>query len=120
MLERPCPECGFVASAFPREQVGAMLRENAAEWQRLLAAPNVARRPADDVWSTLEYACHVRDVCRLYDERLVLMLTHDDPAYPNWDQDETAVDDRYGEQDPAVVGPELAAAAAARRPTSTA
>ena len=112
MLERPCPECGFVASAFPREQVGAMLRENAAEWQRLLASPNVARRPADDVWSTLEYACHVRDVCHLYDERLVLMLTHDDPAYPNWDQDQSAVDDRYAEHDPAVVGPELAVAAA--------
>lgn len=112
VLERPCPECGFVASAFPREQVGAMLRENAAEWRRLLAAPDAARRTVDDVWSTLEYACHVRDVCRLYDARLVLMLTQDDPAYPNWDQDETAVADRYGEQDPVVVAPELSTAAA--------
>ncbi len=59
----------------------------------------------------LEYACHVRDVYRLYDERLRLMLTLDDPTYPNWDQDVTAVDDRYNEQDPARVAIELADAA---------
>jgi len=59
VLERPCPECGFVASACPREQVGTMLRANAAEWQRLLGSPDVASRPAADVWSALEYACLV-------------------------------------------------------------
>ena len=26
-----------------------------------------------------------------------LMLTHDAPIFDNWDQDETAVADRYGE-----------------------
>ena len=26
VLDRPCPECGFDARAFPREEVGAMLR----------------------------------------------------------------------------------------------
>ena len=41
------------------------------------------------------------------------MLTQDDPLYPNWDQDETAVAERYGEQDPAVVSAELAGAAEA-------
>jgi hypothetical protein len=39
------------------------------------------------------------------------MLTEDDPLYPNWDQDETAVRDRYGEQDPAVVAWQLSEAA---------
>ena len=43
----------------------------------------------------------MRDVFRLYDERLHLMLDEDDPTFANWDQDETAVADRYGEQDPA-------------------
>jgi DinB family protein len=111
VLERPCPECGFDASGFAREQVGTMLRDNAVQWQRFLAAPDSGRRPSSDVWSALEYACHVRDVCRLYDERLVLMLTQDDPAYANWDQDQTAIDDHYDEQDPAVVARELTAAA---------
>jgi hypothetical protein len=35
------------------------------------------------------------------------MLTQDDPLFANWDQDATAVEQRYGEQDPAVVRDEL-------------
>jgi hypothetical protein len=31
--------------------------------------------------------------------------------FSNWDQDETAVSERYGEQDPGTVGDELVAAA---------
>ena len=113
VLERACPECGFVAAAFPREDVGAMVRENAAFWPRVLERADVARRPSDDSWSPLEYACHVRDVFRIYDMRLERMLTEDDPLYPNWDQDVTAVDNRYNEQDPRRVASELAEAAAA-------
>jgi len=63
------------------------------------------------VWSPLEHACHVRDVFWLYDVRLQLMLAEDDPLFANWDQDETAVSERYADQDPAVVADELAAAA---------
>jgi hypothetical protein len=114
VLDRPCPECGFEA-AVPPEAVAARLRDNAAAWRRVLEQPDsvVRRRPADDRWSPLEYACHVRDVCALYRERLLLMLREEDPLYPNWDQDVTAVEARYVEQDPAVVSAELAAAAAA-------
>jgi hypothetical protein len=62
------------------------------------------------VWSPLEYGCHVRDVFRLFDTRLGLMLSTYDPLFANWDQDETAVAERYGEQDPTVVAVELLAA----------
>lgn len=111
VLERACPECGFDAPAFPREQVGAMVRANAAAWVEVLARPDAATRVRDDRWSALEYACHVRDVLRIYDGRLDRMLTEDGPRYENWDQDATAVADRYGEQDPAVVAAEIAAVA---------
>ena len=37
VLETVCPECGFDAAAFPREEVGAMLRANAEQWRVLLA-----------------------------------------------------------------------------------
>ena len=40
------------------------------------------------------------------------MLTEDAPRYANWDQDATAVTERYGEQDPDLVAGELVAAAA--------
>jgi hypothetical protein len=52
-------------------------------------------------------------VHRLYDTRLALMLTVDGPHYPNWDQDATAVADRYAEQDPATVAAALRDAAGA-------
>ena len=112
VLERACPECGFDASGFERELVGSMILANASSWQRVLRGAGAERRPSATVWSPLEYACHVRDVFRIYDARLERMLTEDDPQYANWDQDETAVADRYGEQDPDVVADELVVAAA--------
>ena len=55
------------------------------------------------MWSASEYGCHVRDVLRLFRERLNLMLTEDDPVFANWDQDATAVADDYFHQQPADV-----------------
>jgi hypothetical protein len=111
VLRRPCPECGLDTNSFSRAEIPEMIRANAAAWGEALAAPDAARRPRPDKWSPLEYGCHVRDVFRLYDYRLGLMLAEDDPLFPNWDQDETAVRDRYGEQDPADVARQLTEAA---------
>ena len=112
VLERRCPECGFDASSFERELIGSMILTNAAAWQRVMRGANVAPRPADAVWSPLEYGCHVRDVYCIYEARLERMLTEDNPEFANWDQDATAVADRYGEQDPGTVAGELVIAAA--------
>ena len=111
VLRRPCPECGLDTSSVTRADIPAMIRVNAAAWQEPLAAPDAARRPLPGKWSPLEYGCHVRDVFQLYHDRLGLMLTEDDPLYPNWDQDETAVASNYASQHPAVVASELVAAA---------
>ena len=111
VLRRPCQECGFDTSSIAREEVPALILANAAAWPPPLAAPGAAERPRPDKWSALEYGCHVRDVLRLYDYRLILMLTEDDPLFPNWDQDETALADAYDAQDPATVAAELVAAA---------
>jgi hypothetical protein len=115
VLERPCPECGFDTNSFSRDSLPAMIRAIAAAWVNALARGgrfgNVTGRPAPDKWSPLEYTCHVRDMFRLYDYRLQLMLTQDDPLFPNWDQDETAITDRYREQNPGVAARELSAAA---------
>ena len=111
VLETPCPECGYDASTFDARDVAGMIRENAAAWPAVLERADVRERPSDDVWSDLEYAAHVRDVFRLYLERLTLMLETEDPLYPNWDQDATAVAEGYNEQDPGVVAMELASAA---------
>lgn len=115
VLHRPCPDCGFEASAIAREEVGGLIRANAASWTVLLTERPTAelrRRPADEVWSDLEYACHVRDVLRMFRVRLRLMLDQDGSLFPSWNQNEAAVADGYNEQDPARVASELSAAAA--------
>ena len=111
VLERPCNDCGFDAAEVEVTELGELIRANAAQWPALLAHEHAALRPTQDQWSTLEYACHVRDVYRVFDERLRLMLETDEPHFENWDQDATALEDRYDQQDPAVVEEQLLAAA---------
>src|ERR1700722_4373866 len=111
VLSRVCPECGFDTQSFAREEIPAMIRANAAAWRAPLGAPDAADRPRADRWSAPEYGCHVRDVFRLYDYRLGLMLTEDDTLYPKWDQEKTAIADDYASQSPAVVADEHSAAA---------
>lgn len=111
VLERQCPECGLDTTAVSARDVGTMLRASSALWQRELNRANVGTRPDPATWSVLEYGCHVRDVCRRFDERLGLMLSQDDPVFENWDQDATAIEQRYGNQRPAAVADELAEAA---------
>jgi hypothetical protein len=110
VLDRPCPECGFDARDVDRADLGARTRATLPTWRAALARPDATLRPHPAVWSPLEYGCHVRDVFRLFDERLHLMLTQDDPRFANWDQDETAAADGYSRQDPRVVVDELLAA----------
>ena len=110
VLERPCPECGFDASAVRLADVPRILRENTAAWPQVLLRPDVRDRPNDATWSPLEYAAHVRDVFRIFDTRLAAMLSEDDPEFENWDQDATAVAERYADQEPAFVSAELVSA----------
>ncbi len=112
VLERTCPDCGFDGTTTAAAVVPDLVQATADEFVELLAHPHARLRPAADQWSALEYACHVRDVFRLYEYRLGLMLDQDDPHFPNWDQDATAVADRYDLQDPATVAVELRDAAA--------
>ena len=111
VLDRPCPECGFEASRVTADRLAEVVRDNATTWEAVLTLPEAAARPDPATWSALEYACHVRDVHRIFDLRLGLMLDQDDPRFPNWDQDETAIAERYAEQDPATVATELLEAA---------
>jgi len=112
VLERRCPECGFEAGRVPLDAVGDLVRANAEEWARLDRQGAIRPGRQDPAtWSSLEYACHVRDVYRRYDERVELMLSEDDPLFANWDQDASAEADRYDAQQPERVIAELRAAA---------
>ena len=114
VLDRACAECGFDASTCAADAVPDLLRANAASWQRLLRNGAIGPgRPDPSNWSSLEYACHVRDVYERYANRIALMLTERDPLYANWDQDVSAMEDRYDEQDPVAVVAGLSVSAGA-------
>jgi DinB superfamily len=109
VIERPCPACGFDAAEYEDARIPSAIRDNAPSWALVLARPSVRDRPNESTWSPLEYSAHVRDVLKVYRERLRLMVETDDPLYPNWDQDETAIAEKYNEQDPTTVAAEIAA-----------
>jgi hypothetical protein len=113
VLHSACPECGFVAADADPADIPDVVRSLTPRWREALTRPDARTRPAPGVWSALEYGAHVRDVNRVFVGRLQAMLSIDDPLFENWDQDATAVDSRYGEQDPAEVADELADAAEA-------
>lgn len=106
-LARRCPECGFEASGVEVAQIGAVIRETLPRWTTALGRSDAGVRPDPAVWSTLEYGAHVRDVFRVFEGRLTLLLTEDDPQFANWDQDAAAVEGGYSSLDPAVVADEL-------------
>jgi len=110
VLDERCPECGFEASAVDLTDMARLVRSNVAEWPPLLADEHARVRPDEETWSALEYGCHVRDVFALFDERLRLMLEEEGPQFADWDQDATAIEQRYDLQDPATVAAELATA----------
>lgn len=111
VIEGTCPECGYDGTTVSIRDVPGIIDANTTAWPTELGRDDVRERPDDRTWSALEYGAHVRDVHRKMTERLALMLAEDAPTFPNWDQDATAVEEHYGEQDPAVVARELGEAA---------
>ena len=79
-----CNECGFVFGDEPGDQLGARLRVVAAGYSSVLDSYDAGRlglRPKPDVWSPLEYACHLRDVLWNIRDRILLALVEDHPTF---------------------------------------
>lgn len=109
VIEQGCPECGFNPPE-PTE-VAQRVRATIPRFVAALQRADAAQRHDPAVWSTLEYGCHVRDVCVIFGARLHQMLTEENPTFANWDQDQTAAADRYHAQHPGTVAAEYAEAA---------
>ncbi|MCD9196916.1 DinB family protein [Aeromicrobium wangtongii] len=110
VLERPCPDCGLAAGEVVPTEVSARVLADLPRWEDVLRRAEARVRPAPAMWSPTEYACHVRDVFVMFDQRARMMLTQDDPLFANWDQDETALEDDYASQLPSEVSTQLVAA----------
>ena len=116
-----CDECGFDYDAVADAEVAGRLRDLGRRYRPPLTRglkgedldAIVRTRPQPEVWSALEYACHVRDVLEVQRGRVERALVEDRPEYVPMGRDERVVVDRYNEQDPVAVVAELAANAEA-------
>lgn len=107
-----CPTCGF-SYQMMRSEILPWLRHNIEAFVDTFEhVDDVRARPAAGVWSPLEYACHVRDVLQIQRERIVQAQHEDEPTFAPMRREERAVEDRYNEQDPAVVVAQLREAGA--------
>ena len=113
VLDSDCDECGVDVRHLDDADLAGLVRSAGRTWQLLLDEhaddAAVRTRPAPEVWAPVEYGEHVRDVLHLYRERTELMLSQDDPLFPDWDPDTNAA--AYGTSDPRTVGAEIAVAA---------
>ena len=107
-----CDECGFVYAQVGAETLVDRLREFGPRYAAALRAiGEPRRRPAPEVWSPLEYVCHVRDVFQAQRERLELAIRTDEPEFTPMGREELVVTRAYNQQDPEVALRELAAVA---------
>ncbi|MEO7126578.1 MAG: DinB family protein [Nakamurella sp.] len=103
-----CAECGYVPVSVADVQLADALRATVPRWRIVLTRLDARQRPAPQVWSPLEYACHIRDVHGVFSGRITQMRTEDSPHFDSWDGDAAAIENGYYMQDPAVVTAELA------------
>ncbi len=109
-----CDECGFVYDLDRAPDAGADIVRTAAELAAILRDGRTDPRPRrePEVWSPLEYGCHVRDVLLVQRERVLDARRNDTPSFQPMGRDERVVHDGYAEQDPGAVARQLDDAAA--------
>ncbi|ORA07663.1 hypothetical protein BST14_26845 [Mycobacterium arosiense ATCC BAA-1401 = DSM 45069] len=90
------------------------IRAGAADVVALLCRNgfDVRRRPRPDVWSPLEYACHLRDVLLVQRERVLAARRVNGADCAPMGREERAEHEGYNEQDPTAVARQLTDAAA--------
>jgi len=109
-----CEECGYAYDLAAATRAGADIRVGVAELVGLLTTTGrqtLAQRTAPELWSPLEYACHVRDMLLTQRERVLLARRVDAPDTVPMGRDERVAHEGYAEQDPVDVAEELTVAA---------
>jgi hypothetical protein len=86
-----CPQCGQHPGDMERTALGGELLESAAAWRAfLLSADDLSLRtiPGPGIFSPIQYGAHVRDIQRVYGDRILLMLQEESPVFPQLNPDE--------------------------------
>lgn len=114
-----CPECGVdygtlhppfainSIKSFPRRYREALEPASPSEDNDKV----IRTRPAEGVWSALEYTAHVADLMEPFAVTVERMYREDNPDLSDvfWDENEKAARDKYNEQDKDAVLARLAA-----------
>jgi hypothetical protein len=109
-----CDQCGFNYDTGDLQGTVTLLIKQAADCSMALTKaaagpdPNVVRlRPEPDVWSAIEYACHVRDVLETQRQRIAQCLAEERPVYAPMDRTGRVKQLKYEDQDPMEVAAAL-------------
>lgn len=79
-----------------RDRLGDALLESAATWRNFLATADdtyLRTIPGPGIFSPIQYGAHVRDIERVYGDRILLMLQEDSPVFPQFNPDEREWDE---------------------------
>jgi DinB family protein len=109
-----CRECGYDDATTTLPTARMQLLAGAAQIATAITdspIDTVARRPDPEVWSSLEYACHVRDVLLAQRERTLLALVEENPSFAPIYRDRRATTARYASEAPSDVADHVRTAA---------
>lgn len=91
VMER-CDGCGYTYDEVATGEIADILRGLCAQYVEVLSRAgreeDLRARPEPQVWSAVEYACHVRDVLLIQRDRVILALVEDNPSFPRMYRDE--------------------------------
>jgi len=108
-----CDGCGFEYDLDEARGAGIAIVGGAGEVATILTDGRADLRTRRDanVWSPLEYGCHVRDVLMVQRERVLAARRMDRPSFDPMGRNERVEHDGYAEQDPRDVARQLIDAA---------
>lgn len=108
----PCAGCGFTYDLRQAATAGDDICAAAAEVVALLCnSVDTRLRARPDLWSPLEYGCHLRDVLLVQRERVLAARRVNGADCASMCREERAEHDGYNEQDPIEVARQLGDAA---------
>jgi hypothetical protein len=90
-----CPQCGHHPAAMEQDSLGTQLMESAGLWRIFLLETDdsyLRTVPAPGIFSPMQYGAHVRDILRVYGDRILIMLEEDSPVFPQFNPEESVWD----------------------------
>jgi hypothetical protein len=109
-----CDECGFRFSSVTVANASTQVELIATRYRHVLTAnaenSRLRRRPAERVWSPLEYAAHLRDVLLLFGRRVDAILQEFEPQLEVIAHDDEVARGKYNQLDVPVLTEQLSAA----------